>query len=68
MDVAAKNQLLECCKCHALYHQECHTPPVAQEDLDTSLWTCSNCKSLKDSSEGNDNTNLSSNSGYFGER
>ncbi|XP_076260557.1 uncharacterized protein LOC143196610 [Rhynchophorus ferrugineus] len=46
MDVGARNRLLECSDCHALYHQECHRPTVTDEDvLDT--WTCSNCKSVK---------------------
>ncbi|XP_030756763.1 integrator complex subunit 12-like [Sitophilus oryzae] len=45
MDVGARNRLLECSDCHALYHQECHRPAVADEEmLDT--WTCSNCKSI----------------------
>lgn len=45
MDVGARNRLLECSDCHALYHQECHRPVVTDEDmLDT--WTCSNCKSI----------------------
>lgn len=48
MDVGARNRLLECSDCHALYHQECHRPVVTDEDmLDT--WTCSNCKSISSS-------------------
>lgn len=45
MDVTAKNQLLECHECHSLYHQECHDPPIYQEELDPSqMWYCSCCK------------------------
>ncbi|KAK9889371.1 hypothetical protein WA026_004647 [Henosepilachna vigintioctopunctata] len=32
MDVAARNQLLECSDCHALYHQDCHRPVVSLQD------------------------------------
>ncbi|XP_050303365.1 integrator complex subunit 12-like [Anthonomus grandis grandis] len=46
MDVGARNRLLECSDCHALYHQECHKPAVIEEDV-MDTWTCSNCKSSK---------------------
>ncbi|ENN76420.1 integrator complex subunit 12 isoform X2 [Dendroctonus ponderosae] len=45
MDVGVRNRLLECSDCHALYHQECHKPPVSEEDV-VSSWVCSNCKSI----------------------
>lgn len=46
MDVAARNRLLECSDCHSLYHQECHRPPVSQQDADNT-WICQNCKETK---------------------
>ncbi|XP_045482298.1 integrator complex subunit 12 [Harmonia axyridis] len=45
MDVAAKNQLLECSHCHALYHQDCHDPIVTSQDSFES-WVCSTCKEI----------------------
>ncbi|KAF5292017.1 hypothetical protein FQA39_LY14134 [Lamprigera yunnana] len=46
MDVAARNRLLECSDCHSLYHQECHRPPVSNDDAD-GVWTCHTCKLQK---------------------
>lgn len=46
MDVGARNRLLECSDCHSLYHQECHRPPVSQQDSDNT-WICHNCKESK---------------------
>lgn len=46
MDVGVRNRLLECSDCHALYHQECHKPPVSEEDV-VSSWICSNCKGIR---------------------
>ncbi|XP_060525925.1 integrator complex subunit 12 [Cylas formicarius] len=71
MDVGARNRLLECSDCHALYHQECHRPVVTDEDfLDT--WTCSNCKSiskkLKISEKDHGSRSLSSKSGSSSHR
>ncbi|XP_015113539.1 integrator complex subunit 12 [Diachasma alloeum] len=45
MDVGARNRLVECADCYALYHQECHTPhiPDTQIDAPKTLWYCSNC-------------------------
>lgn len=43
MDVGARNRLLECSDCHALYHQECHTPVVTSQESDEN-WVCHNCK------------------------
>ena len=39
------NKLMECHTCQNLYHQECHTPQVSdQEAADPRLiWNCSNC-------------------------
>ncbi|NP_001135859.1 integrator complex subunit 12 [Nasonia vitripennis] len=36
MDYGAKNRLVECNKCGAMYHQECHTPPVLDTQIDTT--------------------------------
>ncbi|XP_063990967.1 integrator complex subunit 12 [Diachasmimorpha longicaudata] len=45
MDVGARNRLVECADCHALYHQECHTPHIQDSQIDVPklLWYCSNC-------------------------
>lgn len=43
MDVGARNRLLECSDCHALYHQECHRPVVTLQESDDN-WICQNCK------------------------
>ncbi|XP_034936215.1 integrator complex subunit 12 [Chelonus insularis] len=45
MDVGARNRLVECADCHALYHQECHSPPIqdSQIDIPKHIWYCSNC-------------------------
>ncbi|KAL3289667.1 hypothetical protein HHI36_023074 [Cryptolaemus montrouzieri] len=50
MDVGARNQLLECSDCHALYHQDCHRPVVSLQDSFDS-WVCSNCKDLNKKSK-----------------
>lgn len=47
IDLSAKNRLIECTKCNSLYHQECHTPQIADSDLndDRELsWCCGTCK------------------------
>ncbi|KAK3593919.1 hypothetical protein CHS0354_011524 [Potamilus streckersoni] len=49
-DVTSTNQLVECQECHSLYHQECHKPPVIEQDVNDPrfVWYCSRCeKSLK---------------------
>ncbi|BFZ17253.1 hypothetical protein BsWGS_20291 [Bradybaena similaris] len=49
-DVSSGNQLVECQECHSLYHQECHKPPVTEEDVSDPrfVWYCSRCsRSLK---------------------
>lgn len=44
MDVGAKNRLVECEKCHSLYHQECHTPHILDSQVDNNVeWYCCNC-------------------------
>ncbi|XP_065157583.1 integrator complex subunit 12-like [Atheta coriaria] len=46
MDVGARNRLLECSDCHALYHQECHQPSVTQQEADNA-WVCASCKEIR---------------------
>lgn len=50
IDLSAKNQLIECTKCNALYHQECHTPKISDSELSNgqeSSWCCNACKPTK---------------------
>ncbi|ESO95377.1 hypothetical protein LOTGIDRAFT_116799, partial [Lottia gigantea] len=44
-DVSSKNQLVECQECHNLYHQECHRPPVLDQDVTDPrfVWYCYRC-------------------------
>ncbi|KAK7080471.1 Integrator complex subunit 12 [Halocaridina rubra] len=45
-----RNKLVECQECHSLYHQECHKPPVTDQDVNDPrlVWYCSKCtKSMK---------------------
>lgn len=47
IDLSAKNRLIECTKCTLLYHQECHTPQIADTELNNdqeSSWCCAGCK------------------------
>ena len=39
------NKLMECSSCQNLYHQECHVPPVSNEEASDPwfIWNCSNC-------------------------
>ncbi|KAM7360536.1 integrator complex subunit 12 [Cochliomyia hominivorax] len=42
----ATNRLIECSKCGALYHQECHKPPITDEEASEEQehnWQCENC-------------------------
>lgn len=39
-----RNQLVECCDCHLLYHQDCHKPVILDADA-KSDWQCSKCRS-----------------------
>ncbi|XP_060646687.1 integrator complex subunit 12 [Drosophila nasuta] len=42
----ATNRLIECSKCGALYHQECHNPPITNEeaaDDQEHIWQCDAC-------------------------
>lgn len=48
IDLSAKNRLIECTKCNALYHQECHTPQISDTELTNgqeSTWCCVSCNS-----------------------
>lgn len=47
IDFGAKNRLIECTKCTLMYHQECHTPQIADTELNNdqeSTWSCIACK------------------------
>ncbi|CAG2194062.1 INTS12 [Mytilus edulis] len=49
-DVTSRNQLVECQECHSLYHQECHKPPVTEQDVNDPrfVWYCCKCsKNMK---------------------
>ncbi|KAL5006669.1 hypothetical protein ScPMuIL_015475 [Solemya velum] len=49
-DVTSSNKLIECQECHNLYHQECHKPPVVEQDVDDPrfVWYCTRCvKNMK---------------------
>jgi len=39
------NKLMECNSCQNLYHQECHIPPVSNEEASDPrlIWNCSKC-------------------------
>ncbi|XP_065362547.1 integrator complex subunit 12 [Calliphora vicina] len=42
----ATNRLIECSKCGALYHQECHKPPITDDEASEEqghTWQCDNC-------------------------
>ncbi|XP_065573014.1 integrator complex subunit 12-like isoform X2 [Artemia franciscana] len=41
LDVSSGNQLVECRECSALYHQECHKPPISEQDV--LAFTCTAC-------------------------
>ncbi|XP_050071302.1 integrator complex subunit 12-like [Anopheles maculipalpis] len=46
MDVSARNRLVECADCHALYHQECHKPVISEADAndEENAWYCTLCR------------------------
>lgn len=44
--ITATNRLIECSKCGALYHQECHKPPITNEEAaedQENIWQCDTC-------------------------
>ncbi|EDW27984.1 GL27225 [Drosophila persimilis] len=46
MMFTATNRLVECSKCGAMYHQECHKPPITKEeaaDDQEQTWQCDTC-------------------------
>ncbi|XP_040580082.2 integrator complex subunit 12 isoform X2 [Lepeophtheirus salmonis] len=64
------NILMECHTCQNLYHQECHSPMVSNDDADDPrlIWHCSQCsKTIKRMSPsiktGNSTSGLKSSSG-----
>ena len=40
------NKLMECHTCQNLYHQECHKPPISNDEASDPrlVWNCSQCK------------------------
>ena len=46
IDIAPNNQLVECQECHNLYHQECHKPPLVDQDVSDPrfVWYCAKCQ------------------------
>lgn len=38
--------LVECLECHSMYHQNCHTPPITDINLNDPriVWYCSSCR------------------------
>ncbi|XP_050532493.1 integrator complex subunit 12 isoform X2 [Daktulosphaira vitifoliae] len=40
------NSLVECLDCHSMYHQNCHSPPITDINLNDPriVWYCSNCR------------------------
>ncbi|XP_011195443.2 integrator complex subunit 12 [Zeugodacus cucurbitae] len=46
MVFTATNRLIECSNCGTLYHQECHKPPITDEEASEGQehnWQCDNC-------------------------
>uniref|UniRef100_H2ZER8 Integrator complex subunit 12 n=1 Tax=Ciona savignyi TaxID=51511 RepID=H2ZER8_CIOSA len=46
MTVGSGNQLVECQECHNLYHQDCHQPPISDQEVNDPrcIWYCARCK------------------------
>ncbi|XP_061395711.1 integrator complex subunit 12 [Musca vetustissima] len=54
MMFTATNRLIECSRCGALYHQECHKPPITDEEASEDQghnWVCDNCATKPTSSK-----------------
>ncbi|XP_050532492.1 integrator complex subunit 12 isoform X1 [Daktulosphaira vitifoliae] len=49
------NSLVECLDCHSMYHQNCHSPPITDINLNDPriVWYCSNCRQ-RDSQKAQD--------------
>lgn len=45
LDVTPRNRMIECQECHSLYHQECHRPPVTDNEVNDPrhVWYCIRC-------------------------
>lgn len=45
VEQSAGNEIVECQECHSLYHQECHKPSLANENVKDPrfVWYCSTC-------------------------
>lgn len=51
--IGTRNRLVECLECHALYHQECHSPPIADDVNDPRLvWYCTSCTKVMNKTHG----------------
>ncbi|KAM8706230.1 hypothetical protein ACLKA7_010497 [Drosophila subpalustris] len=58
----ATNRLIECSNCGALYHQECHKPPITNEeaaDDQEHIWQCDTCCSKPSTSRASASTAIS---------
>lgn len=49
VDQRVGNEIVECQECHGLYHQECHNPSLANENVKDPrfIWYCSTCTSKR---------------------
>lgn len=49
VEQSAGNEIVECQECHSLYHQECHKPSLANENVRDPrfVWYCSTCTSKR---------------------
>jgi len=55
MVIRATNRLIECSKCGAMYHQECHKPPITKEEAaedQEQNWQCDTCSNKPTTSSG----------------
>lgn len=45
VDQSTGNEIVECQECHSLYHQECHKPSLANENVKDPrfVWYCTTC-------------------------
>lgn len=58
MMFTATNRLIECSRCGALYHQECHKPPITDEEASEDQehnWICDNCSTKPTTSKASGN-------------
>ncbi|XP_075149011.1 integrator complex subunit 12 [Haematobia irritans] len=55
MMFTATNRLIECSRCGALYHQDCHKPPITDEEASEDQWQCDNCATKPTTSKASGN-------------